>query len=262
MRALVAQRSAAHKRAMSGPLFDTHALDVRRRRAEHLGPELFLHERIAAEIMERLAPIRRTFRAALVVGWPADFWRDHLGEQMACATFVDAISALAEVTPGSFDLCVVIGELDTADDLPLSAAMLRHALRDDALLIGAVSGGKTLPALRAAMRAADERVGAAAPHVHPRIEAAALASLLTQAGFVDPVVDRDRVHVSYKSLGRLVADLRRMAATNVLVSRSRLPLTRDALSAANQAFAAASQDGRTTEIFELLHFAAWTPPGA
>ena len=44
--------------------------------------------------------------------------------------------------------------------------------------IGAISGGDTLPLLRAAMRAADTPAGAASPHVHPRIEAAALAPLL------------------------------------------------------------------------------------
>ena len=70
------------------------------------------------------------------------------------------------------------------------------------MLIGAVPGGDTLPALRAAMRAADERMGAATAHVHPRIEPAGLTSLLTSAGFSMPVVDVDRVQVTYKSLWR------------------------------------------------------------
>ena len=56
----------------------------------------------------------------------------------------------------------------------------------------------------------------AAPHVHPRIEASALAPLLEQAGLVRPVVDVDRVAVRYPSLMRLVADLRAMGATSLL----------------------------------------------
>ena len=69
------------------------------------------------------------------------------------------------------------------------------------------------------MAAADRISGAAAPHVHPRIEASALAPLLEQAGLVRPVVDVDRVAVRYPSLMRLVADLRAMGATNLLEQR-------------------------------------------
>ena len=58
-------------------------------------------------------------------------------------------------------------------DLPLTFRRIREAMRGDALLIGAVSGGDTLPQLRSAMRTADSIAGIAAPHAHPRIEASA-----------------------------------------------------------------------------------------
>jgi len=101
--------------------------------------------------------------------------------------------------------------------------------------------------------------GSAVPHVHPRIEPAALTGLLSAAGFERPVVDVDRVPVSYRSLDRLVSDLRGMAATNLLTARARKALTRAQLDAARAHFAAAGESGRTAEIFEILHFAAWTP---
>src|SRR4029079_3661580 len=75
--------------------------------------------------------------------------------------------------PGIYDLVVAIGTLDTVNDLPLALRLLFAALTEDALLIGAISGGETLPKLRAAMRTADAVTGAASPHVHPRIEASA-----------------------------------------------------------------------------------------
>jgi hypothetical protein len=125
------------------------------------------------------------------------------------------------------------------------------------LFIGAMSGGDTLPQLRSAMRAADALAGVAAPHVHPRVEASALSPLLADAGFVRPVVDIERVPVSYPSLERLVGDLRAMAATNVLRSKAP-PLTRAQRDAASEAFARAAAGGRTTETFEIIHFAAWS----
>jgi hypothetical protein len=67
--------------------------------------------------------------------------------------------------------------------------------------------------------------------------------------------------VTYPSLMRLVSDLRSMAATNLLSARSRTPLTREALGAAQAVFAAAGDGQRTTEQIEILNFAAWTPVG-
>jgi len=78
-------------------------------------------------------------------------------------------------------------------------------MNDDALLIGAMSGGETLPRLRSAMRAADAAAGVASAHVHPRIEASAVAPLLSSAGLTMPVVDVDRIDVTYASLTGLFA---------------------------------------------------------
>jgi NADH dehydrogenase [ubiquinone] 1 alpha subcomplex assembly factor 5 len=170
------------------------------------------------------------------------------------------IDDMMTVEPGIYDLCIAAGELDTAADLPQSLLAVRFALRDDSLFIGAFAGGDTLPMLRAAMRVADEQMGAASAHVHPRIEPAAFTGLLSSAGFSMPVVDVDRVALRYKSFTDLVRDLRGMGSTNVLRSRARRPLSRGAATAAASRFMADAQDGRATETFEILHFAAWTPP--
>jgi len=156
-------------------------------------------------------------------------------------------------------LCVAIGTLDTVNDLPRALNAVRAALAPDSFFLGAFSGGDTLPRLRAAMRAADEVDGVAVPHVHPRIEPAMLTTLLSAAGFFNPVVDVDRAQVSYPSLERLVRDLRAMGATNILTNRPRRPVSRAALAEAFEAFSSTGDDGRTTETFEILHFAAWTP---
>jgi hypothetical protein len=156
-------------------------------------------------------------------------------------------------------LCLAIGTLDTVNDLPRALRSLRAALMPDSLLIGAIAGGETLPRLRLAMHAADQVAGASSPHVHPRIEAASLSPLLSDCGFAMPVVDVDRVPVSYESLGKLVHDLRRMGATSILKARSASPLLRRARAAAEAAFRSAGDGSRTLETFEILHFAAWTP---
>jgi hypothetical protein len=243
---------------VSSDLFDQDLRAMRRDRAYRRGLELFLHERAFEDILERLALVRRRFDSALLIGCTESAWRERLLHYVQSVDVIDS-EALSPLEPGAYDLCIAVGALDTVNDLPRALLTIRFALREDSLFIGALPGGDTLPRLRAAMRAADEQMGAASPHVHPRVEPAALTSLLTAAGFSIPVVDVDRVQVGYKNFWTLVRDLRAMGATNVLTSRSRRPLTRAAAAAAAEQFASKARDGRVVETFELLHFAAWTP---
>lgn len=234
-------------------MFDDHARKLRRSRAARLGGELFLHARAFDDCLDRLADIRTNFATALIARCPDPSW------QQALAAIVPSVSVADPglVDPQSFDLCLSIGELETSNDVQAAAFALRHLLRPGGLLIGAVVGGNSLPRLRAAMLAADRADGAAAPRLHPSIEGASLAALLTSVGFAEPVIEVDRVDVAYPNLDRLVADLRAMGCTNLLTERSRRPITRRGLAAARAAF---GNDGdRTVERFELLHFAAWAP---
>ena len=243
---------------MTTELFDDEARLLRRGRAARIGPELFLYERAFEDVMDRLALIHRPFARALLIGCIDPLWRDRLLDRASSVDVVET-DGLMQVQPGSYDLCVSVAALDTVNDLPRALLAIRFALKEESLTVGALSGGDTLPALRAAMRVADETMGGATPHVHPRIEPSALAQLLADAGFAMPVVDVDRVAVSYRNLWDLVRDLRAMGATNILTARARKPLTRSAMEAASKQFASQAEDGRVIERFELLHFAAWTP---
>ena len=257
---------------MGSELFDMELRALRRDRAVRLGPELFLYERAFEDTLDRLGLVQRFFQSALLIGCPDPNWPHRLHDFASQIDAFDPGSVFAKAARGAsivedrfdpvpqhYDLCVAIGTYDTVNDLPKSLKAIRAALAPDGFFLGALSGGDTLPKLRAAMRAADEVDGVAVPHVHPRIEPAMLTALLSAAGFVNPVVDVDRVQVNYPSLGRLVTDLRGMGATNILANRSRRPLSKAALAQAFEAFSSTGQDGRTTEIFEILHFAAWTP---
>ena len=271
---LVGPRRAPHKRRVAEALFDMHLRALRRDRAARNGPELFLHERAFVDCLERLALVQRGFRSALLIGCPDPGWRQRLEQVAETVEIIEpgplfARAASAQLVAEdrfeprieSFDLCVAIGTLDTVNDLPKALQSVRASLQEDALLIGAVAGGEGLPQLRRAMHAADQASGAASPRVHPRIAAASLAPLLGACGFIRPVVDIDRVQVSYETLDRLVRDLRGMAATNILTARSRKPLSRAARAVAAETFRSAGDGSRTVETFELLHFAAWTPAG-
>lgn len=247
---------------------------LRRDRAARHGAELFLHNRTFEDCLDRLSLLRAHFGRALLIGCPNADWPERLRDFANEVDVRDPGRLFAQAAGGStivedrwdrpevaYDLVVAVGTLDTVNDIPGALRACHASLGQGGLILGAFAGGESLPQLRAAMRAADLLAGEASPHVHPRIEPSALAPLLANAGFTDAVVDLDRVPVSYRSLADLISDLRRMGATNVLQERSRRPLSRDALAAATKYFAHSGDGERTTETFEILHFAGWKPAG-
>ena len=256
-------------------LFDMELRALRRDRAARRSPNIFLLERTFDDCLDRLSLMNLRFDSVLLIGCPDARWPDRLLEFASRVDVADPGACFAAAAGGrqiaedawtpeaaTYDLILAVGTLDTVNDLPHALVGMRTALRPGSLLLGAMSGADTLPRLRSAMRAADALTRQARPHVHPRIEAASLATLLATTGFVNPVVDVDRVPVSYPGLDGLVSDLRAMAASNILSQRSRVPLSKAAYAIAKQDFTAAGEGGRTTETYELLHFACWSPgPG-
>jgi NADH dehydrogenase [ubiquinone] 1 alpha subcomplex assembly factor 5 len=251
-------------------LFDMDARAIRRDRAARAVPELFLYERAFEDCLDRLALMQRRFERGLLIGCPDPAWPGRLRDFVVEIDVRDPGPSWARKAGGDliiedawlpeeakYDLVIAIATLDSVNDLPLALRLIRYAMRDRAVLLGAVSGGDTLRQLRNAMRAADTVSGGAAPHVHPRIDASSLAPLLQDAGFIDPVIDIDRVPVAYRSFERLVSDMRRMGATNVLTERPRF-VGRAARAAAIHAFSEAGDGSRTVETFEIVHFVAWT----
>lgn len=245
---------------MADPLFDAAAREQRRRRALARAERPFLAERIVEEWLERLAPVQRHFERALVTGCPPAL-HGRLAGVGTQVRFAPSIDALAEEAEGSLNLILVMGELDGRDELPMLLRIIGSRLAPGGLLAGAMVGGMSLPALRAALHAAGEAEGVFAPRAHPMVEPGALAGLLTAASLVDAVVDIDRVRLRYRSLGKLVADLRDHGGTSALAARPRSGLSRAQLAAATDAFAALARDGATDERIELLHFSAWSPAG-
>lgn len=255
---------------MSADLFNRNLRAVRRDRAAHIGPELFLLDRAFDDCLDRLADVARTFSRALLIGCPSPEWPSRLGAIARAVDVVDPGKLFARRAGGlqveedrhdfgeaQYDLCVTVGTLDTVNELPFALHLIRRALRPDGLLIGAIAGGDSLSTLRAALIEAGRAEGRIVARTHPRIGPSSLAQLLTAAGFEMPVVDVDRVTLRYRDLLSLARDLRGMAATNLLQERPPY-LSKTVARRANQAFQAFGKDGRTEEVVEILHFLGWT----
>lgn len=252
---------------MSVPrIFDPHARRLRRdRAARHYADGDFLRAFMLEGIADRLAMVTRPFARVLDLGCHDGAFTLPGAEIVRC----DASAAFAAMAggvqceenalsfaPASFDLVVSAGVLDTVNDLPGALLLIRQALKPDGLFLGAMAAAGSLPALRAAFRAAEAERPVA--RFHPQIDVRSAGDLLMRAGFALPVADVEPLDVRYSSMARLLNDLRANAATNLLADR--VPLSRAALGRAAAAFAdMADENGRTHERFEILFLTGWAP---
>lgn len=161
----------------------------------------------------------------------------------------------------SFDLVVSAGVLDQVNDLPGALALIRRILKPDGLLLAGFLGAGSLPCLRAATMAADMSVGGAVgSRLHPQIDVRASGDLLARAGFALPVADGERLTARYSNPLRIIADLRGMAATNLLCDQQGPRYGKARFRALMEAFAdAGDPNGTVTETFELIFMTGWAP---
>lgn len=225
-------------------------LNRARQRLALPGAARFIADDMIEDALERLAFLRHTPERALVIGdWTGDL-AAALRRQGAAVETPQDVDPEAPFPVFGHDLIVVLGLLDAVNDLPGALIHLRTALAPGGLVMAHFIGGQSLPALRAAMLAAEPDRPAA--RLHPLVDPRAAPALLQRAGWKDPVVDTHVLQVRYGALGRLVADLRDQGLGNAL-AKPAAPLGKAALARAGAAFAArAEADGKVRETFEIV----------
>ncbi|MFA7586801.1 MAG: methyltransferase domain-containing protein [Novosphingobium sp.] len=217
----------------------------------------YILDDMVEDVLERLSFLRHRPERALVIGDWTGSLAQALGAQGAKVTATTPEDGFDEETPfpwGNFDFIASLGTLDSVNDLPGALIHLREALAPGGLMIASFTAAGSLPALRAAMLAADaERPS---PRLHPQVDVRAGGQLLQRAGFTDPVVDCRSLSVRFPTLDRLVQDLRAQGLSNTL-QRHGPPLGRAALGRARAAFDLQGDGERVTERFEILTLSGW-----
>jgi SAM-dependent methyltransferase len=246
-------------------LFDRALLHARQNRALRGGAATFLLDRVAEDMGERLGAVLREFSDVADLWTPGEILVKQLGDRFRSVTHIglqDPGREALALQPGSLDLVVSALALQFVNDLPGVLAQIRRALRPDGLLLAATIGGDTLTELRQSFAAAEaELEGGVSPRVAPFADLRDIGALLQRAELALPVTDVDRIVVRYGSAFALMQDLRRMAATNILVERRRTPTRRATMLRMAQIYAErfADADGRLRATFDVIWLSGWAP---
>jgi SAM-dependent methyltransferase len=212
---------------------------------------------------DRLQAVTRGFSDVAEIGSPGELLRTSVADRFKTIRRIDfQETETLPLEPESLDLALSALALQFVNDLPGVLAQIRRALKPDGLLLAAMVGGDTLTELRQSFAAAEaECEGGVSPRVAPFADLRDVGGLLQRAGLALPVTDIDRVVVRYDSAFALMADLRRMGATNILVERRRIPTRRGTMLRMAQIYAErfADPDGRIRATFDVIWLSGWAP---
>ena len=261
-------------------LFDRALLRKRRARFAHeVRAREFLIAHVAREIAERVEIILRKFPLALDLG----AYRGLLGRtvenlpSVGEIMYAESTLAYAELCPrpalvcdedllpfrdASFNLIVSGLALHRVNDLSGALVQIRRALKPDGLFMAAALGGRALIELRQALLAAEgELDGGASPRVTPFGDVREYGALLQRVGFAMPVADAETLEVIYSSPRELMREVRALGGGNVLMARSKTPLSRRTLERAEEIYRElhGTPDGKVTATFEFVFMSGWAP---
>jgi len=261
-------------------LFDRKLLRARRVRFAHeIEAREFLLAHVAREIAERVELMLRPFPLGLDLGAYHGLLGRTVAQLPSVGEMIYAESAFAfaalcprpalvcdeDLLPfkeASLNLIVSGLALHRVNDLPGALIQIRRALVPDGLFMAALLGAGALIELRQALIEAEaETQGGASPRVAPFGDVREYGALLQRAGFALPVADVETLTVVYASPRELMREVRALGGGNVLLARSKRPLSRHTLERAEGLYRErhGTPDGRVSASFEIVYLSGWGP---
>ncbi len=167
------------------------------------------------------------------------------------------ICADAEQLPladNSVDLIFSNAAIQWCNDLEYTFAGFQRVLRPGGLLMFSTFGPDTLKELRQAWGAVDGHT-----HVSPFPDMHDVGDALMRSGFSDPVVDADRMTLTYEDVRVLMRDLKMIGAHNVTTHRQRGLTGKGRMQAMIKAYETFRSNGRLPASYEVVYGHAWAP---
>lgn len=232
-------------------LFDSKAYHLHHQRAKKtFHAHNFLYAHVEEELTTRLQDFRKQFQTSLgLSAYPLSITQEN------ASLFEESIN----LSEGSFDLIISCLQAHWINNLPGVLKGIRSALKSEGLFLGALFGGDTLIELRESLLQAElELKGGAAARIAPMLHPADAPSLLSQSSFFIPVVDTEKITVTYPSLTHLMKDLRGMGETNKFFERPKGMTSRRLFKKAEELYVKKyGVNGLLPATFEIIYLTGW-----
>jgi malonyl-CoA O-methyltransferase len=155
----------------------------------------------------------------------------------------------------SVDLLVSNLMLHLCERLDLVFDQFRRVLKPGGLLLFSYPGPDTLSELRQSWAAVDDQ-----PHVQLFLDMHDIGDALLAAGFADPVLDVERLTLTYGDVDQLLRELKNLGGSNAALDRRRSLTGKYRMQAMKSRYREMHLDNRIPATFEVVYGMAWGPP--
>lgn len=131
-------------------------------------------------------------------------------------------------------------------------AELRRVLKPDGMLMFSTLGPDTLSELRASFAGVD-----GATHVNQFIDMHDIGDALMRAGFAEPVMDMEKIALTYDDARAVMRDLKAIGAHNATAGRGRGLMGKQAWRKVEEAYERYRRDGKLPASYEVVYGHAW-----
>ncbi len=202
--------------------------------------------------------LQRRYRGAQVIA--LDFAHTMLmharrrGRWMRRPLCVCADAESLPLADGCVDLVVSSATFQWCNDLTQTFGECLRVLRPGGLFMFTTFGPDTLGELREAWSQVDTH-----SHVSPFLDMHDIGDTLVRARFADPVMDAERLTLTYARMHDLMHDLKTLGARNATEQRPRTLTGRARIAALEAAYETHRTDGRLPASYEVVYGHAWVP---
>jgi malonyl-CoA O-methyltransferase len=144
--------------------------------------------------------------------------------------------------------------LQWVNDLPRAFLEMQRVLAPGGLLMFSTFGPDTLKELRSAYEGTDGRT-----HVNRFVDMHDIGDMLVAAGYADPVMDMEKITLTYGDVRALMRDLKVIGAHNATRGRPDALSGKSLLRAVERNYEAFRREGSLPATFEVVYGHAWKP---
>lgn len=158
------------------------------------------------------------------------------------------------VASGSVEMVWSNLALQWCNDLPATFVELQRVLKVDGLLMFSSFGVETLHELRTAFHDVDGY-----NHLNRFADMHDIGDMLVAAGFSDPVMEMERLTLTYDDVRAVMQDLKSIGAHNATAGRAPGMMGKAAWQRVTGNYEKLRRDGKLPATFEIIYGHAWKP---
>lgn len=200
-------------------MFDLNQIKLHRKKYKENIVNSEFYQFICTDIIDRLTQIDKSFSNALIIGQTSSKILISLLNQIlpSCNITVSDSEDTTSYTPEGFDLIIFPFGLHWINDVQEFLYKITKYLHPDGIFLCNFPSSGTLRNLRIKLIEEESKMGIPhTPHISPFIGFDQVSPLLQQAGFVENIIDVEKIELEYESPLALMKTIQKIGESNAL----------------------------------------------